>query len=148
VRVLTLFLLLSLLLPCVAHSLDKQDLDCLIERAEIHKERGRKYIWGDWDCSKFFYQICRECSISMRRCRARDYADGMCGFDSKDIPFVETKKGDIPFWDFNKDGIMDHIGIQADSDTAYHNSTGRKRVVKDDYIGVLVDALKKMRRFK
>jgi hypothetical protein len=117
---------------------------------EKFRIQGRRYVRGDWDCSKAWYQAHRNCGIAVMRCDAKRYRQGLCGFDSKEISIKEAtsdaRRGDTVWWSWGKESKRPlkkdaHIGQLEDSDTAYHNSFGRKRVVKDDLVGILVGDL-------
>jgi cell wall-associated NlpC family hydrolase len=125
------------------------ECDCLKTRAERHRLIGRKYIWGDWDCSKFIYQILTDCGISVQRCTSADYARGRCGFNTEVIERLKRCGCDFAFWTFpGSKRIFGHTGMFSREDRVYHNSAGRKRVVKDQiYEGTYLEKyLERVRR--
>jgi hypothetical protein len=110
-------------------------------RADVHHAVGKKYVWRDYDCSKFIEEICTDCGILVTRCRAIDYAYGRCNMKSVIIDIAERCECDIAFWDWpNKSGKygplddpdkldIQHIGIMNSKTSATHNRYG-KTIVK------------------
>ncbi|MFX1253946.1 MAG: hypothetical protein ACFFCZ_20205 [Promethearchaeota archaeon] len=109
--------------------------ECLKTRAERHRLIGKKWILGDWDCSKFIKQLWDDCGIALLRCTSADYAEGKCGFNTVIVKLNERDECDFSFFTFpskkGKTRKFGHTGMQKNKEQIYHNSTGRKRVVLD-----------------
>jgi NlpC/P60 family len=139
----------SLLLSWVCVSRAESVCECLKRSAEEYRLLGYPYVWGDWDCSKFIKQIFEDCGVNFERCTASEYAKGRCGFESVAVKYLDRQDCDIPFWTWRGSDRRDgHIGMEKGRDKIYHNSSGRKKVVEDDFKGVFVRDLSKLRRYK
>lgn len=153
---LPLLLPLLIVLPSCSYSSAEEEAtsnncECLLDRAEEYRILEQKYVWGDWDCSKFIYQILTDCGIAVLRCRSINYSNGECGLDTSIIPLNMRTCCDFAFWTFpGSKEPFGHTGIFKDKITVYHNSTGRKKVVLDpiSWKTYLRDHLKKVRRLE
>jgi len=152
-----IFLLACMLLvisPTICLSITQEDLECVMGEWEKFRIQARKYVWGDWDCSKAWAEAHSNCGIAVIRCTAKDYAEGRCGFESIEVDVEQTRRGDTVFWSWGKHNNSvkrpyGHIGQTEDSDTVYHNSSSKKHVVKSDFLDVLIGDLEdKVRRWK
>lgn len=73
---------------------------------------GKEYRWGGddpingFDCSGFVIELAK--SVGLMR-ENEDYTANMLANKYKEV--TELKPGNLVFWDWNRDGVIDHVEI-------------------------------------
>lgn len=92
-------------------------------------ETGKKYLGAPYvlgastartdifDCSSFTYRIFAENGITLPRTSRAQSELGT------PVPLTELRKGDLIFFDTDKDGVINHVSVVMDQDTLLHAAT-------------------------
>lgn len=106
---------------------------------------GTPYLFGAastttaaFDCSSFTQRVFAENGITLPRTSRQQYLAGTR------INRSDLKKGDLVFFDTNKDGSINHVSIYIDSSTLFHatlsrgvNYTSFSNYWNDGYVGAV-----------
>ncbi|MDU9693569.1 NlpC/P60 family protein [Priestia aryabhattai] len=90
---------------------------------EAAKHKGAKYLWGAattrtdaFDCSSFTLRSFKAAGITLPRTSLEQSKMGT------EVSLDNLKKGDLVFFDTNKDGVINHVGIYVGNNTMINAS--------------------------